>query len=296
MARIRGALLLLAGTLLGSPSAGDAKHVPVQQSGGCCGGGLPPTPTAPLVVPEPEPARCGVSPRKLGCRTTMGDPLMTYVVVTETTYSTLISTLRRIERETSFSTTTVTQTVRLTTTELSISARTRTQLRFFTLPTFQVLTRFYYDDQTVTRTLTGTTFFTTFIAFETIVVNSFSRVTSTSVSIETSTQTLELVVSQVSLPTSTFTFTDPLYITITNAPATVTTTVVGVFTRRTTITVYQPLTVVPTVINLVSLAVSSFTSTTWLRTVGTTFSTISISATQPSVVRDATSTYTTLIS
>ncbi len=161
---------------------------------------------------------------KYGCETVINDPLTSTVTVTGTTYTTFISTLRRIFRETTYSTTTVTSTVRLTKTELSITARTITTEVFFTLPTFVLITKYSYVDSTTTTTTTGLTFIGTITITETVQVNQVTRTTTTTSSTELTTKTTstELLTTQLA---GTYTFTDQSNVFITAGTSTASITI-----------------------------------------------------------------------
>jgi hypothetical protein len=156
----------------------------------------------------------------IACETVIGDPRTTTVTVATTTvYTTRVSTLRRIFRNTSFTTTTVTSTVRLTKTDLSISARTLTSDIYFTQPSFVLLTRYFYVDSTSVTTTTAPTYVATFTEMDTIVLNSIVRTTTSTTTTESTFLTLNTFF-QTDQATFDFTFTDPSNVVITEAPST----------------------------------------------------------------------------
>jgi len=214
---------------LDAKSPQDEKHVPIAMDRpSCCGcdggdlGVMQPSCSLPSVETDvlPGPTLTSHHPgqRKIGCETRTGNPRTVTVSAVTTTYTTRVTTLRRISRLTSFSTTTGTSTIRLTKTVLSISARTLTTEIFFTMPTFLLLTKYYYIDTTSTTVLVGPTFVATFPEIETIVANSLIRTTTTTTSTEFTFKTLTTD-TQTVFAVLFVTFTDATNLIITNAPS-----------------------------------------------------------------------------
>lgn len=214
--------------LVVEPTTAVEKHVPVMmERPGCCGceagdaGIIQPICSLPSINTDFQSRTRTTRSRsleKLGCETLTSDPLTLYVTASTTIWTTRVTTIKRLERVTSFSTTTVTSTIRLTKTDLSISARTVTTEVFFTMPTFQLITKYTYIDTTTTTTTTAPTFVASVTETETIVANSFSRTTTTT----TSTESTFLTESTDTVTVATvfeYTFTDATNVVVTEAPS-----------------------------------------------------------------------------
>jgi hypothetical protein len=209
------------------------KHVPVMMERPCCGcdagdaGVIQPSCSLPSINTDFITRTKTTGSRtqeKLGCETVTSDPRTVYITASTTIWTTRVTTLRRLERLTSFTTTTVTSTIRLTKTDLSISARTVTTEIFFTMPTFQLITKYTYVDTTSSTTLTAPTFVASVTETETIVANSFSRTTTTTTSTE-STFLTESTDTVTVADFFTYVFTDATNVVVTEAPSSRTMTI-----------------------------------------------------------------------
>lgn len=137
----------------------------------------------------------------------MLDPRIVYETVTTTLYTTRLSTLKRLFRTTSYSTTTATSTIRLTKTVLSISARTVTSSIIFTQPVFEQVTKYGYVDRTEITTVDGQTVVATVTETEIVSRNVQSRTTTTITSLDST--FIALTTESIVIPTaSVYVFTD----------------------------------------------------------------------------------------
>lgn len=277
------------------------KHVPVMmERPGCCGceagdaGVIQPSCSLPFINTDFLSRTKTTGSRtqeKLGCETVTSDPRTVYVTASTTIYTTRVTTIRRLERNTSISTTTVTSTIRLTKTDLSISARTITTEIFFTMPTFQLITKYSYVDITSSTTLTAPTFVASVTETETIVANSFSRTTTTTTSTESTFFTEST--DTVTVPDYfTYVFTDGTNVVITEAPSsrTFTVTLNIEYTATVPATFNQPFALI------VFSVEPSIILTTEQATIAGVTSTISVSNANPVFVTQPTLATTILIS